>query len=70
MPGGGFYPTYLCNPSVAGRWNAYYRVGMALENELAYTSALGNEAEPINALRRSRKPLAKVAFLNSLENPI
>jgi len=29
-----------------------------------------DETKPINTLRRSRKPLAKVAFLNSIENPI
>jgi len=29
-----------------------------------------DETESINALKRSRRPLAKVAFLNSVENPI
>jgi nitroreductase len=29
-----------------------------------------DETEPINATRRSRKPLSKVTFLNSVDNPI
>lgn len=46
MPQGGFYPTYLCNPTYTGEWNANYQAGMQLDKQAPYSSTVGIEYEP------------------------
>ncbi len=46
MPNGGFYPSYLCNPTYTGMWNAYFQNGMQLDAQVAYSSSVGIEYEP------------------------
>ena len=46
MPQGGFYPTYLCDPTYTGMWNSNYQAGIRLESEVAYSSSVGLEYEP------------------------
>jgi uncharacterized membrane protein len=46
MPEGGFYPSYLCDPTYAGGSNANYHNGMRLDDQAAFSSSIGLEYEP------------------------
>ena len=46
MPDGGFYPTYLCAPTMAGTNNAFYTFGMRIDEQIKFSNSIGLEFEP------------------------